>query len=55
MMLASAEVRSERKSRVGSDFLKGVALDGKPRKAVAANRPGKHSNDPIGEIIARVG
>ena len=55
MVLASAEIRPERKSRIGSDFLKGIALDGKPRKAVATSRPGKRSVDPIGEIIARVG
>ena len=54
IVLASAEVRPARKSRIGSDFLKGIALDDKPRKAVATARPGKRSNDPIGEIIARV-
>ena len=54
MVLASAEARPARKSRIGSDFLKGIALEDKPRKAVAAARPGKRSNDPIGEIIARV-
>lgn len=54
MVLASAEVRPARKSRVGSDFLKGLAFEDKPRKAVATSRPGQRSNDPIGEIIARV-
>lgn len=54
MVLASADVRPERKARVGSDFLKGIVLEDKPRKAVASIRPGKRSNDPIGEIIARV-
>ena len=54
LVLASADVRAARKSRIGSDFLKGIKLDDKPRKAVAAARPGKRSADPIGEIIARV-
>ena len=54
IVLASTEVRPARKSRIGSDFLKGIALGDKPRKAVAASRPGKRSADPIGEIIARV-
>ena len=54
MVLASADVRAARKSRIGSDFLKGIELDDKPRKTVAAARPGKRSADPIGEIIARV-
>ena len=54
MALASAEIRPARKSRIGSDFLKGIAADEKPRKAVATSRPGKRSADPIGEIIARV-
>ena len=54
MVLASANLRPARKSRIGSDFLKGVALDDKPRKAVATAKPGKRSKDPIGEIIARV-
>ena len=36
------------------DFLKGIALDDKPRRAVATMRPAKRSSDPIGEIIARV-
>ncbi len=55
MVLASAEVSRAKKSRIGSDFLKGIALEGKPRKAVATARAGKRSSDPIGEIIARVG
>ena len=55
MVLASVEARPGRKSRVGSDFLKGIALEDKPRKAMATSRPGKRSADPIGEIIARVG
>ena len=55
MVLASAEVRPAKQSRIGSDFLKGIALEDKPRKAAATARPGKRSNDPIGEIIARVG
>ena len=54
MVLASAETRPTKRSRIGSDFLKGVALEDKPRKAVATARPGKRSSDPIGEIIARV-
>ena len=54
-VLASADIRPTRKSRIGSDFLKGIALEDKPRKAAANARPGKRSNDPIGEIIARVG
>lgn len=54
MVLASADARAERRSRIGSDFLRGIALEDKPRKAVASGRPGKRSNDPIGEIIARV-
>ena len=49
MVLASMATRSERKSRIGSDFLKGVAIEDKPRKANA-----KRSGDPIGELIARV-
>ena len=53
-VLASADMRPTRKSRIGSDFLKGIALEDKPRKAAANARPGKRSNDPIGEIIARV-
>ena len=55
MVLASAEVSPAKKSRIGSDFLKGIALEDKPRKAVATARAGKRSSDPIGEIIARVG
>ena len=55
MVLASADIRPARKSRIGSDFLKGIKLEDKPRKAVAAARSGKRSSDPIGEIIARVG
>ena len=55
LVLASSNLRLERKSRIGSDFLKGIALEDKPRKTVASSRPGKRSNDPIGEIIARVG
>ncbi|WP_230207006.1 CHAP domain-containing protein [Novosphingobium sp. Gsoil 351] len=54
MVLASADARPARKSRIGSDFLRGIALDDKPRKAAATSRPGKRSADPIGEIIARV-
>ena len=54
MMLASAAVRPAKKSRIDSDFLKGIELEDKPRKAVATARPAKRSNDPIGEIIARV-
>lgn len=54
MVLASADVRPAKKSRIGSDFLKGIALEDKPRKAAATSRPGKRSADPIGEIIARV-
>ena len=55
MVLASASARPERKSRIGSDFLTGIKLEDKPRKAVAAARSGKRSSDPIGELIARVG
>lgn len=55
MLLASADLRPAKKSRIGSDFLKGIALENKPRKAAATSRPGKRSADPIGEIIARVG
>ena len=55
MVLASAVVRPASKSRIGSDFLKGIALEDKPHKAAATARPGKRSKDPIGEIIARVG
>ena len=54
MALASAEAGSAKKSRIDSNFLKGVTLEDKPRKAVATARPGRRSNDPIGEIIARV-
>ena len=54
LVLASLEARPARKSRIGNDFLKGIAADEMPRKAVAASRPGKRSADPIGEIIARV-
>jgi surface antigen len=54
MVLASADARPERKSRIGNDFLKGIALDDKPRKAVTTARPGKRASDPIGEIIALV-
>jgi surface antigen len=55
MVLASADLHPAKKSRIGSDFLKGIALEDKPRKAAATSRPGKRSSDPIGEIIARVG
>ena len=55
LMLASATARPQAKSRIGSDFLKGLALDDKPHRALATSKPGKHSKDPIGEIIARVG
>ena len=55
MVLASAEVRPARKSRIDSDFLKGIKLEDKPRKTIVIARPGKRSSDPIGEIIARVG
>lgn len=51
-VLASAEIKPIYKSRIGADFLKGVALEDKPRKAAA--RPGKRPADPIGEIIASV-
>ena len=54
LVLASADVRAARKSRIGSDFLKGIKLEHKPRDAVATVRPGKRTKDPIGEIIARV-
>lgn len=54
MVLASADVRSSKKSRIDADFLKGIALEDKPRKAAATSRAGKRSSDPIGEIIARV-
>lgn len=54
MVLASADLRPAKKSRVGSDFLKGITLDDKPRKAVVSGKSGKRSSDPIGEIIARV-
>jgi surface antigen len=54
MVLASADLRPAKKSRIGSDFLKGIALEDKPRKPAANSRPGKRSADPIGEIIARV-
>jgi surface antigen len=53
-VLASADSRPARKPRIGNDFLRGIALDDKPRKAAAATRPGKRASDPIGEIIARV-
>ena len=52
--LTSADARPARKSHIGSDFLRGIALDDKLRKAAATSRPGKRSADPIGEIIARV-
>ena len=55
MVLASAEARPAKKSRIGSDFLTGIAPDDKPRKEVATAKPGKRAKDPIGEIIARVG
>ena len=55
MVLASVEVRPAKKTRIGSNFLKGIKLEDKPRKAVATVRPGKRSSDPIGELIARVG
>ena len=55
LVVDSADIRPARKSRIGSDFLKGISLEDKPRKAVATSRPGRRSNDPIGEIIARVG
>ena len=54
-VLASADIRPARKSRIGSDFLTGIKLEDKPRKAAANARTGKRSNDPIGELIARVG
>jgi surface antigen len=54
MVLASADARPAKRSRIGNDFLKGLALEDKPRKAAATARPGKRSADPIGEIIARV-
>jgi surface antigen len=55
MVLASSVPRPPSKSRIGSDFLRGIALEDKPRKALATSKPGKRSSDPIGEIIARVG
>ena len=55
MVLAAVEAHPAHKARIGSDFLKGIMLDDKLRKAVAVARPGKRSSDPIGEIIARVG
>ena len=54
MVFAAADVRPARKSRIGSDFLKGIAADEKPRKGGATAKPGKRAKDPIGEIIARV-
>ena len=54
-VLAAVDTDTARKSRIGSDFLKGLAPEGAPRKAVATGRPGKRSRDPIGEIIARLG
>jgi surface antigen len=53
-VLASADARPARKSRIGNDFLKGIGFDDKPRKPAGSSRPGKRVSDPIGEIIARV-
>ena len=51
---ASVEAKPSRKPLVGADFLKGVNLGEALSPKVTANKSGKHSADPIGEILARV-
>lgn len=54
-VLASADAKPARKSRIGADFLKGIAGDEPtPRKALLSSKPGNRSADPIGDILARV-
>ena len=48
-VIAAAE-KPARKSRIGKDFLEGIAAD-QPR----ASRQARQSADPIGDLIARVG
>ena len=62
-VLASADVKAPYRSRIGSDFLKGVRPEAAAQQRLGERvrvrpaqqkRPGRRAADPIGEIIARV-
>jgi surface antigen len=51
-VLAAADTRPVRRSRLGSDFLKGIAPETAPARAQRV-REARRSADPIGDLIAR--
>ena len=51
-VLAAADPRPARKSRIGKDFLKGIAPEAIPARQ--PTRSARQSTDPIGDLIKRV-